>query len=71
MEYGGEYKVSFVGKFGSKGSKAGQFELPYGIAIMDNKIYVADRHNHRIQIFNRNGNYIGGFGSEGSGSRAI
>ena len=42
VEYGGEYKVSFVGKFGSKGSEAGQFKYPYGIAILDNQIYVAD-----------------------------
>ena len=45
-------EFKFVNCFGSYGSDAGQFVLPYGVAISDNgNIYVSDRNNKRIQIF--------------------
>jgi peptidylamidoglycolate lyase len=56
-------KFSATGEFqyqwGSQGSQQGQFDLPHGIA-MDNqhKIYVADRSNARIQVFNQEGSFI-------------
>jgi hypothetical protein len=38
--------------FGSSGFKPGHFWLPAGIAIdRENKIFVADTYNHRVQIF--------------------
>jgi DNA-binding beta-propeller fold protein YncE len=41
---------------GQTGSGPGGFGLPNGIAIgADNKIYVADAFNHRVQVFK----YIG------------
>src|ERR1700722_9784571 len=40
----------YVGQIGSNGSGNGQFNYPYGIAIKDNQLYVADTGNHRIQI---------------------
>jgi DNA-binding beta-propeller fold protein YncE len=41
---------------GEGGTNPGQFGLPAGIAIgLDNKIYVADSYNRRIQVFQ----YIG------------
>lgn len=46
-------------EWGNKGSAMGQFNLPHGLTIdsIDN-VYVADRENARIQIFDSNGNFI-------------
>jgi len=42
--------------WGDAGSAPGQFWLPNGIAIgMDDRIYVADSYNHRIQVFRYTG----------------
>lgn len=41
------------------GSKPGEFNLPHGITSeSDGKIYVADRNNARIQVFDKNGRYV-------------
>lgn len=42
--------------FGSQGSKAGEFWLPSGLFIDQDKIYVADSYNRRVQVFQ----YVGG-----------
>jgi DNA-binding beta-propeller fold protein YncE len=42
--------------WGTKGSAPGQFNLPHSIAIdAKRRLYVADRSNSRIQIFDENG----------------
>ena len=47
-----EVNGKFVGKFGSKGKKAGLFTGPFSIAVLsDGRIVVTDFHNHRVQIF--------------------
>jgi peptidylamidoglycolate lyase len=56
-------KFSAEGKFllewGTKGSEAGQLNLPHSVALdKTGRVYVADRENHRIQIFDGNGKYI-------------
>ena len=56
-------KFSSTGKYikawGTFGTKPGQFIIPHGIAIdQKNIIYVADRQNNRIQLFDTNGNFI-------------
>jgi len=45
--------------WGESGTDPGQFNLVHSVAI-DNKglVYVADRENHRIQIFDERGNYL-------------
>jgi len=48
----------FIKTWGVKGDKIGEFNLPHSIAVTDNKIYVADRENSRIQIFDINFNFI-------------
>ena len=49
----------FLNQWGSKGDSIGEFDLPHGITIDKNdNIYVADRSNSRIQIFNSNGDFI-------------
>lgn len=58
---------TFVGKFGSIGSRAGMLEHPHYIAVSNmNRVIVSDSNNHRIQIFDINGRSILSFGSEGS-----
>jgi hypothetical protein len=43
---------TFLGKWGTSGTGDGQFNLPYGVAAgADGKVYVADRSNNRIQVF--------------------
>ena len=46
--------------WGSKGSGPGQLDVPHAIA-MDSKglLYVADRSNKRIEIFDQEGGYVG------------
>jgi len=48
---------NWVKSWGSKGSAPGQFNIPHSIAIdMQDNIYVGDRTNHRIQVFDTDGN---------------
>ena len=56
-------KFSALGKYllewGTKGSKTGEFDLPHSICLDDKgNVYVADRENSRIQIFNSNGKFL-------------
>jgi sugar lactone lactonase YvrE len=44
---------------GIKGSGPGQFDNPYGIAVVGSTVYVADALNARIQYFNSDGSYLG------------
>ena len=42
----------FVGKFGTNGSKVGEFNEPFSVAVLSNdQIVVSDCNNNRIQIF--------------------
>lgn len=46
-------------RWGTKGSGPGQFSTPHGIAIdAKDNVYVADRGNNRIQVFDSNGKYL-------------
>ncbi|HLH32086.1 MAG TPA: hypothetical protein VKY31_12860 [Terriglobia bacterium] len=38
-------------KFGKRGSGAGEFHYPMGAVVVDNRAYVADSWNHRVQVF--------------------
>jgi DNA-binding beta-propeller fold protein YncE len=50
--------------FGSPGSGPGQFNAPMAICTANDRIYVCDSSNHRIQMFDREGTYINQFGSK-------
>ena len=57
-------KFSAAGKlikfWGTKGSAPGQFDVPHAIAIdSQGRLYVADRANKRIQLFDQDGGYLG------------
>jgi len=44
--------------WGMKGDGPGRFNLPHSIAIDGDLVYVGDRENGRIQIFDLNGRYL-------------
>ncbi|MFP5213866.1 MAG: hypothetical protein ACLGPL_10870, partial [Acidobacteriota bacterium] len=41
----------FITKWGTEGVGAGQMNSPGGVAVFDNKIYVLERGNRRVQVF--------------------
>ena len=52
--------------FGKKGSSAGMFEGPWGIAVNEkNEIAVTETGNNRIQVFSSNGTHLRSFGRIG------
>ena len=52
---------------GRRGSKEAEFADPRGVTIHNNQVYVCDRLNHRIQVFDMGLNYIRSIGSCGRG----
>jgi sugar lactone lactonase YvrE len=49
---------TFVKSWGEFGSGPGQFNLPHAIVIDgDDNVYVGDRTNHRVQVFDTDGNF--------------
>jgi DNA-binding beta-propeller fold protein YncE len=49
----------WVKSWGDKGTAPGQFRLPHAIAIdRNNNVYVGDRTNHRIQVFDTEGKFL-------------
>jgi len=52
-------KGKYIQAWGKFGNKPGEFIIPHAIAIdKNNTIYVADRQNNRIQLFDTSGNFI-------------
>lgn len=50
----------YLTHWGSKGDGDGQFNLVHDVTIDSaGKVYVADRTNQRVQIFDRNGTFLG------------
>src|SRR5207244_10750207 len=50
---------TFVASWGTRGSAPGQLSGVHGIASdRRGRVYVADRSNHRIQVFDQNGTSI-------------
>ena len=48
-----------VHSWGEPGIDPGQFIRPHNVAIdKEDQVYVADRENHRIQVFDAKGNYL-------------
>ena len=41
-----------------KGSGPGQFDIPHSIAIDGDVVYVGDRENRRIQLFDLSGRFL-------------
>ena len=50
---------AFLFQWGTKGTGPGQFDLPHGVALdHTGRVYVSDRSNARVQIFDPTGKYI-------------
>src|SRR5262249_13688275 len=49
----------FIMEWGKLGTGPGEFDQPHGLAFdSKGRLYVADRNNNRIQVFDQNGKYI-------------
>lgn len=57
-----EPDYTLVKTWGEMGKSAGQFNEPTGIAISDGEVFVSDGRNHRIQVFDFEGNALRQFG---------
>jgi DNA-binding beta-propeller fold protein YncE len=57
----------FVKKWGTSGEEEGQFARPHDLDFSpsEDKLYVVDRDNHRVQVFDKNGTFLFTWGSEG------
>ena len=52
--------AAYVMSWGGPGTDPGQFNLPHNLVTdRDGMVYVADRENHRVQIFDGRGRYQG------------
>ena len=51
---------------GQKGRKEGEFDVPRGVTLYDNQVYVCDRNNHRIQVFDLDLSFVRSIGSRGN-----
>ena len=59
-------------KWGALGAGAGQFNHPHGVGIDSNdKVFIAETGNNRVQVFTNNGVYITGWGSLGDGDGCV
>ena len=48
----------YISSFGSPGRGPGQFVVPHSIRVsQDGRVYVADRENHRVQVFTSEGEF--------------
>ena len=56
--------IKYIGR---EGSKEGEFDDPRGVTLYDNQVYVCDRNNHRIQVFDLDLNFVRSIGSCGKG----
>jgi len=47
-----------IRSWGEAGAGPGQFNLPHGVWVRGDRVYVADRQNGRIQVFTQEGEYV-------------
>jgi sugar lactone lactonase YvrE len=48
----------FLKEWGKKGMGPGDFNLPHTAVVHANKLYVGDRENYRLQVFDLNGRFL-------------
>ncbi|XP_038044211.1 RING finger protein nhl-1-like [Patiria miniata] len=59
---------TLVGQIGERGREPGQFLYPHSLAISpDNRLWVTDTNNNRIQVFTLAGKFVKTVGARGSG----
>ena len=60
--------ATFLACYGKAGEGRGEFNRAEGICVdAQDRLYVADSCNHRVQVFTRDGKYIREFGKAGTG----
>jgi sugar lactone lactonase YvrE len=60
--------AEFIGSFGQGGASVGDFNRAEGIGIdSEDRIYIADSCNHRVQVFDDRGSPLAQYGKAGSG----
>jgi DNA-binding beta-propeller fold protein YncE len=60
--------ANFVGEIGRAGAGHGEFNRPEGLCVDANdRLYVADSCNHRIQVFSAAGEFLRTYGKAGAG----
>ena len=60
-------QLAYLTQWGSSGSNDGEFAEPSGVAVdtTDQKVFVADTGNSRIQVFDYSGNFLFKWGAPG------
>ena len=53
-----DYDGNFVLSFGARTDDFAGFQSPTGVAVVDDRVYVADSRGRYIALFDRSGNYI-------------
>ena len=53
---------------GREGRKEGEFDAPRGVTLYNNQVYVCERNNHRIQVFDLDLNFVRSIGSRARGT---
>ncbi|MDE0258200.1 MAG: 6-bladed beta-propeller [Gammaproteobacteria bacterium] len=48
----------FIMQWGALGTGPGEFDLLHGLAVDEDRVYVADRQNERLQLFTHDGQFI-------------
>ena len=65
LKYSKDYE--FIKQWGERGPDSGQFQRPMSLVIFEERLYVADTGNHRIQVYDLAGELqhdFGGLGEE-------
>ena len=58
---------SFITAWGKKGDAPGEFDLPHSIVVgPDGRVFVGDRENYRVQVFDTNGKFVEQWTNAGS-----
>jgi len=60
--------AKWLQSIGTPGTEPGQFNRPEGLCVdAQDRVYVADSCNHRIQVFDREGHFLRAYGKPGTG----
>jgi streptogramin lyase len=62
----------YLGEFGERGNGPAQFQLPHNVVIdRQGRLYVADRENQRVEVFDSRGKFLSEWNQVGSLSSLI